>query len=43
MKRDLFFSAIYVCGIVGGRVGHSLLQLSKRWPCHIWQDEICFT
>ena len=21
---------------VGGRVVRSLLQLSKRWPCHIW-------
>ena len=21
---------------VGGRVAHALLQLSERWPCHVW-------
>ena len=23
-------------GCMGGRVVRSLLQLSERWPCHIW-------
>ena len=25
----------HIC-FVGVRVVHSLLQLSERWPCHIW-------
>ena len=34
--------SVFVAGIhlkqvlLGGRVVHSLLQLSERWPCYVW-------